>query len=95
MSLIVSTYRITPFSKRVARNFKAKCTNSINRFLCLIKPVAFVPNSPTLIGNLGNDHSETVAAVKSPGESLVGEIDAIVVMTPHFQTYDSFRLVSS
>ncbi len=61
----------------------------------MIESVAFVPNSPTLIGNLGIDHSKTVTALQSIGESLANKIDAVVVMSPHFLTFGSFQLVSS
>ncbi len=67
----------------------------MDRFFRVIEAVAFVPNSPTLIGNLGIDHSKTVTALQSIGESLADKIDAVVVMTPHFQTFGSFQLVSS
>ena len=61
----------------------------------MIESVAFVPNSPTLIGNLGINHSKTVTALQSIGESLADKIDAVIVMTPHFQSFGSFHLVSS
>ncbi|MGC8506485.1 MAG: dioxygenase [Thermoplasmata archaeon] len=61
----------------------------------MIEAVAFMPNTPTLIGDLGADHKETVRALRSFGEEIAGKIDAVVVMTPHFQTSGSFGVVGA
>ena len=61
----------------------------------MIKAVAFVPNTPTLIGDLGVKHAETISALKSFGKEISGKIDAAVIMTPHFQTSGSFGIVSA
>lgn len=61
----------------------------------MIKAVAFVPNSPTLIGDLGVQHTDTINALKSFGNEISGKIDAAVIMSPHFYTSGSFGIVSS
>jgi 4,5-DOPA dioxygenase extradiol len=61
----------------------------------MIKAVAFVPNTPTLIGDLRVDHAETISALRSFGKEISGKIDAAVIMTPHFQTSGSFGVVSA
>ena len=61
----------------------------------MIKAVAFVPNTPTLIGDLGVNHVETISALRSFGKEISGKIDAAVIMTPHFQTSGSFGIVSA
>ena len=61
----------------------------------MIKAVAFVPNTPTLIGDLGVKHTETISALRSFGKEISGKIDAAVIMTPHFQTSGSFGIVSA
>ena len=61
----------------------------------VIKAVAFMPNTPTLIGDMGVEHKDTIAALRSFGSEISGEIDAAVIMTPHFQTSGSFGIVAS
>jgi 4,5-DOPA dioxygenase extradiol len=60
----------------------------------MINTVAFLPNSPTLIGDLGVKHEMTVSALMHLGEEIRDSIDAVVIMTPHFQTSGSFGVVS-
>ena len=50
----------------------------------MIKAVAFVPNTPTLIGDLGVNHVETISALRSFGKEISGKIDAAVA----YDTYD-------
>ena len=52
----------------------------------MIRAVAFVPNTPTLIADLGVQHEETISALESFGNEISGKIDAAVIMTPHFRT---------
>ena len=54
-----------------------------------------MPNTPTLIGDLGVDHKDTIAALRSLGKEIAGKIDAVVIMTPHFQTSGSFGVVGT
>ena len=61
----------------------------------VIEAVAFMPNTPTLIGDLGVDHKDTIAALRSFGKEIAGKIDAVVIMTPHFQTSGSFGIVGT
>ena len=39
----------------------------------MIKAVAFVPNTPTLIGDLGVKHTETISALRSFGKEISGK----------------------
>ena len=61
----------------------------------MIRAVAFVPNTPTLIADLGVQHEETISALESFGNEISGKIDAAVIMTPHFRTSGSFGIVSA
>jgi 4,5-DOPA dioxygenase extradiol len=61
----------------------------------MIKAVAFVPNTPTLIGDLGVQHIATISALELFGNEISGKIDAAVIMTPHFYTSGSFGIVST
>ena len=54
----------------------------------MINTVAFLPNSPTLIGDLGVKHEMTVSALMHLGEEIRDSTDAVVIMTPHFQPQD-------
>lgn len=55
----------------------------------------FAPNTPTLIGNLGIDHIETVKSLKSIGKNLPEKPEFIVIASPHFQTKGGFGVVTS
>ncbi|MCL4345013.1 MAG: hypothetical protein M1496_01455 [Candidatus Thermoplasmatota archaeon] len=60
----------------------------------MISTVAFLPNTPTLIGDIGVKHEKTVSALRHLGEEIRDSTDAVVIMTPHFQTSGSFGIVS-
>ncbi len=61
----------------------------------MIKAIAFVPNSPSLIGNIGVDHEKTVKALESFGRGIEDGVDAVIIMTPHFQTSGGFGIVDT
>lgn len=61
----------------------------------MIGAAAFLPNTPTLIGDMGVDHRDTIAALRDIGKNLSGRIDTVVIMSPHFQTSGSFGIVSA
>lgn len=56
----------------------------------MIKVVAFVPNYPSLIGNIGVDHKETISALKKLGKEIKDCVDDVIIMTPHFKTSGGF-----
>ncbi len=56
----------------------------------MIKAVAFVPNSSSLIGNIGVDHKETISALEKLGKEIKDCVDDVIIMTPHFQTSGGF-----
>ena len=60
----------------------------------MISSVCFLPNSPTLIGNLGIRNEKTISALRSLGDQIRDNIDAVVIMSPHFYTSGSFGIVS-
>lgn len=55
---------------------------------------AYVPNTPTLIGNLGVRHENTIRALSRIGAGI-GHPEAAIVVTPHFLTGGSIGMVSS
>ena len=55
---------------------------------------AYVPNTPTLIGNLGVRHENTIKALSRIGAGI-GHPEAAIVVTPHFVTGGSIGVVSS
>jgi 4,5-DOPA dioxygenase extradiol len=58
--------------------------------------VLYVPNSPTLIGDvgMGDRHIETERVLKECGASVRGRVRTVVVLTPHFVTRKSLGLVT-
>ncbi len=56
----------------------------------------YVPNTPTLIGDLGVSHPLTESALKMAGETLraAGPVDLWMVISPHFITEGGFGVVA-
>ena len=61
----------------------------------MISSVCFLPNTPTLIGDLGVKNDKTLSALRSLGDEIRDTTDAVIIMSPHFQTSGSFGIVSS
>ena len=54
----------------------------------------YVPNTPTLIGDLGVKHDDTERALKLIGEDMIGKPEAVFVVSPHFVTEGGIGIVA-
>ncbi|MBX5468231.1 MAG: hypothetical protein K6U14_12195 [Firmicutes bacterium] len=53
----------------------------------------YAPNTPSLVGDLGVRHDATLKALRELGETWGPQLDAWVVITPHFVTGGGFGVV--
>ncbi len=55
----------------------------------------FAPNTPTIVGDLGVDHTETIKSLENIGKTIPGKPEFIVIVSPHFRTHGGFGVVTS
>ncbi len=58
-----------------------------------LRSVLYVPNTPSLIGDLGVRHTHTEEALKSIGIKYREMVQAVVVVSPHFVTSGAIGVV--
>jgi 4,5-DOPA dioxygenase extradiol len=67
--------------------------NNRGEWWMALRSVLYVPNTPSLIGDLGVRHTHTEEALKSIGIKYREMVQAVVVVSPHFVTSGAIGVV--